>query len=100
MDLIFGFFNFVGTMFASGVTLVLAFCAGAWIGAFLSALISYARTGRENGVPGFFIGVAVFLGWAIYCLATAAVGTAFLAVVGLIIVALVILFFVFIICAT
>lgn len=102
MDLIFGFFNFVGTMFVGGVTLVLAFCAGAWIGAFLGALISHARTGKENGgVPGFFAGVAIILGWAIYCLTTAAtVGAAFLAVIGMIVVALLILVITFITCAT
>jgi len=98
MDFLFWFFNLIGTLFAGGVTLVLAFCAGAFICSFLAVLIT---NNDKNGFLGGLLGIAIFLGWAIYCLATAAtIGAAFLSVIGMIIVGLVILVVLFIPCAT
>ncbi|MDZ4837856.1 MAG: hypothetical protein SGJ27_29075 [Candidatus Melainabacteria bacterium] len=96
MDLLFGFFNFIGTLIAGGFTLVLAVCSGGWICGFIGNLVTFAYTDKESITPGTTIGVVGFALWAIYCLFTAAsIGAAFLAVLGLIAVACVVLFFAF-----
>jgi hypothetical protein len=88
----------IGTLFAGGVTLALAFAAGAFIGSFVTVVTT---NNDKTGFWGGLSGVVIAVGWAIYCLATAAtIGAAFLSVLGLIVVGVVILVVTVIICAT
>ena len=102
MGFIFDFFHFIGALFVGGVTLVVAAAAGAWIGGFLSVMVTASFTEKERVLDwAVTSGLLLFLAWAVFCLFTAAsVGAALVSVIGLLAFAAVVCVIAFITCAT